>query len=121
MWKAPHWSASRPCRASVSRQSTSTASSAPYCRALSGTAETSQQVSRPPEKAIPTRSPTGSERRIAPSLFIALEVVRERVRELRGTAAVAHGDEDRVVAGDRAGDLGQRRLVDGVGERSGEA
>jgi len=38
MWKAPHWRAAIPSRASASRQSTRNASSAPYCAALSGIA-----------------------------------------------------------------------------------
>ena len=113
MWNAPHWSAARPSRASASRQSTSTASSAPYCRALSGTAAMSgssywprsavkaygiapfsrihasaQHVSRPPEKAMPTRSPTGSEPRIDAAPFVsvtvgALEVVAKLGRRAR--------------------------------------
>src|SRR5262245_49616215 len=89
MWNAPHCSAARPCRASASRQSTSTASSAPYCLAFAGTAPMSgssywprsavnaygiapfsrihasaQHVSSPPENAMPTRSPIGSELRM---------------------------------------------------------
>src|SRR6478736_2741321 len=125
----------------------STASSAPNSIAFSGTASMSgssywprsavkaygiaprsriqasaQHVSRPPEKAIPTFSPTGSDERMTPLpfLFIVLEVVRERIAELVGAGAVADGDEDRVVARDRAGDLREVRVVDRVGERDRE-
>ena len=41
--------------------------------------------------------------------------------EVGAGEAVAGGDEDRVVAGDRARDLGQAGRVDRVGERGGEA
>src|SRR5579884_2832216 len=115
MWNAPQRSAARPSRASASLQSTSTASSAPHASARSGTASMSgssycprsavnaygtapcsrihaiaQHVSRPPEKAMPTRSPTGSEARMTegggmsgsqttPSVILASLPVGERV------------------------------------------
>src|SRR3954469_9011102 len=85
-WNAPHASAASPSSTSSRRQSTARASSAPYSRARAGTPEmsgssycpmsavyvhgiaplarihaTATDVSRPPEKAIPTRSPTGKE------------------------------------------------------------
>src|SRR5690242_15396734 len=108
MWKAPHCSATRPSRTSASLQSTSTASSAPYFLARSGTAAMSgssywprsavnaygtapfsriqaiaQQVSRPPLKAIPTRSPTGSESRMTRSEEISTLIGRPRLADER--------------------------------------
>ena len=84
MWNAPHCRATRPSCTSSVRQSMSRAPSAPYCFARSGTPSrsgssgwprlavyakgrapfsrihaTAADVSRPPEKAMPTRSPTG--------------------------------------------------------------
>src|SRR6478752_1345019 len=84
MWNAPQATADRPSSTSAWRQSTSRASSAPYWPARSGTVSisgssywprsavyvhgiapfsriqaTATEVSRPPEKAMPTRSPTG--------------------------------------------------------------
>ena len=89
MWNAPHWSATSPSWTSCSRQSTTRASSAPYSSARAGIPSTSSssywprsavyaygmppfsriqatatEVSRPPEKAMPMRSPTGSEVRM---------------------------------------------------------
>src|SRR6476620_1071123 len=86
MWNAPHAIADRPSSTSAARQSTRRASSAPYWPARSGTVSisgssywprfavyvqgtapfsrihaTATEVSRPPEKAMPTRSPTGSD------------------------------------------------------------
>src|SRR3954463_11866698 len=86
MWKAPQVSAASPSSTSAARQSTSRAISAPYWAARPGTEPmsgssywpmsavyvqgtaplsrihaTATEVSRPPEKAIPTRSPTGRE------------------------------------------------------------
>ena len=86
MWNAPQASAARPSLTSAARQSTTRAFSAPYRYARSGTLSrsgssywprsavyaygmapwcriqaTATEVSRPPENAIPTRSPTGSE------------------------------------------------------------
>src|SRR5689334_7528062 len=182
MWKAPHCSATRPSRTSASLQSTSTASSAPYFFARSGTAPMSgssywprsavnaygiapfsriqasaQHVSRPPENAMPTRSPTGSELRMTPLIprllrhrrsrylremplrpdrrglhwrlrraygacsCVPVDGVPELLFELGAGHAVARGDEHRVLAGDRARDLLERRVVDRVGERHREA
>src|SRR4051794_16476626 len=84
MWNAPQVRAARPSSTSAARQSTSRAISAPYAVARPGTVSisgssywprsavqvhgtaplprihaTATEVSRPPEKAIPTRSPTG--------------------------------------------------------------
>ncbi len=86
MWKAPHARADRPSSTSALRQSTRRATSAPYWPARVGTVSisgssywprsavyvqgtapfsrihaTATEVSRPPEKAMPTRSPTGRE------------------------------------------------------------
>src|SRR6478609_5312565 len=86
MWKAPHCSAIRPSSTSARFASTSRAISAPYSWARPGTAAmsgssywpmsavyvhgtapfsrihaTATDVSSPPEKAMPTRSPTGRE------------------------------------------------------------
>ena len=86
MWNAPQASATRPSSTSGARQSTSRAISAPYCRRAPGRRRrrarrtgrgrpcrcrgsapfsriqaTATEVSRPPEKAMPTRSPTGRE------------------------------------------------------------
>src|SRR5690242_10568374 len=86
MWNAPQASAARPSSTRASRQSTSRAVSAPYAAARPGTEAmsgssywpmsavyvygtapfsrihaTATEVSRPPEKAMPTRSPTGRE------------------------------------------------------------
>src|SRR5215213_605883 len=88
MWKAPQASAARPSSTRSVRQSTARDSSAPYCRARAGTSctcgssywpmsavyvhgtapfsrihATATDVSSPPEKAMPTRSPTGRETR----------------------------------------------------------
>ena len=73
-----------------------------------------QHVSRPPENAIPTRSPTGSELedRAAGSCIArrAFEVVRGTARaSCAPRRPVAGGDEDRVLAGDRARDLRRAR------------
>src|SRR3954452_15111649 len=134
MWNAPHCSAASPSRASASLQSTRYASSAPYCFALPGIDPTSsssycprsavnaygiapfsrihasaQQVSSPPENAMPTRSPTGSEPRMTPLIRLrrayaacsrgerAFERVAELLLELRAAQAVARRDEDRVL------------------------
>src|SRR6478752_400459 len=84
MWKAPQAIADSPSSTRALRQSTRRASSAPYWPARSGTVSisgssywprsavyvqgtapfsrihaTATEVSRPPEKAMPTRSPTG--------------------------------------------------------------
>src|SRR6188768_3715152 len=84
MWNAPHAIADRPSSTSALRQSTRRASSAPYWPARSGTVSisgssywprsavyvqgmapfsrihaTATEVSSPPEKAMPTRSPAG--------------------------------------------------------------
>ena len=84
---------------------------------------TAQQVSSPPENAMPTRSPTGSEPRIAPQRDASM-LTSSPSRwwwnsrgEVGAGEAVARGDEDGVVAGDRARDLGQPGGVDRVGER----
>src|SRR5690349_15459574 len=86
MWKAPHAMADRPSSTSAWRQSTRRLISAPYWPARPGTEAmsgssywprsavyvqgtapfsrihaTATEVSRPPEKAMPTRSPTGRE------------------------------------------------------------
>src|SRR5947208_13261281 len=86
MWNAPQASAASPSSTRASRQSTSRAVSAPYAAARPGTEAmsgssywpmsavyvhgtapfsrihaTATEVSRPPEKAMPTRSPTGRE------------------------------------------------------------
>src|ERR1700733_15541284 len=86
MWKAPHARAASPSSTRAARQSTSRAVSAPYAVARPGTDAmsgssywpmsavyvhgtapfsrihaTATDVSRPPEKAMPTRSPTGRE------------------------------------------------------------
>src|SRR5690349_10722702 len=86
MWNAPQASAASPSSTRASRQSTSRAVCAPYAAARPGTEATSgssywpmsavyvhgtapfsrihataTEVSRPPEKAMPTRSPTGRE------------------------------------------------------------
>src|SRR3954471_4583846 len=86
MWNAPQASAARPSSTSAARQSTSRVISAPYAVARPGTEAmsgssycprsavyvhgtaplsrihaTATDVSRPPENAIPTRSPTGKE------------------------------------------------------------
>src|SRR2546423_8895352 len=140
MWNAPHWSAASRSRASASWQSTRNASSAPYWRALSGSAAmsgssgwprsalnaygtapasrihaTAQQVSRPPEKAKPMRSPRGSELRMTRfTLGLNLQVVAELLEQLVASDR-ASDDEDRVVAGDRACDVRVRRLVELVG------
>src|SRR3954449_12162091 len=101
------------------------------------------EVSSPPEKAIPTFSPTGSDPRMTPvssltlisapvpakpalrslpapsSLRRSSEVVLQAAelhRELSRGRGVGARDEDGVVARDRAGDVGERRGVDRVGE-----
>src|SRR3954449_6414089 len=86
MWNAPQARAASPSSTRAARQSTSRATSAPYAVARPGTETmsgssywpmsavyvhgtapfsrihaTATEVSRPPEKAIPTRSPTGRE------------------------------------------------------------
>src|SRR6185369_5144770 len=86
MWKAPQARAASPSSTRAARQSTSRAVSAPYAVARPGTDAmsgssywpmsavyvhgtapfsrihaTATEVSRPPEKAMPTRSPTGRE------------------------------------------------------------
>src|SRR6476659_764090 len=86
MWKAPQARAASPSSTRAARQSTSRAVSAPYAVARPGTEAmsgssywpmsavyvhgtapfsrihaTATEVSRPPEKAMPTRSPTGRE------------------------------------------------------------
>src|SRR6476659_1236107 len=86
MWKAPHAMAERPSSTSAVLQSTRRLMSAPYWPARPGTESmsgssycptsavyvhgtapfsriqaTATEVSRPPEKAMPTRSPTGSD------------------------------------------------------------
>src|SRR3954447_16461923 len=86
MWKAPQVSAASPSSTSAARQSTSREISAPYALARPGTEAisgssywpmsavyvhgtaplsrihaTATEVSSPPEKAMPTRSPTGRE------------------------------------------------------------
>src|SRR5579863_3033293 len=86
MWNAPQARAASPSSTRAARQSTSRATSAPYARARPGTEAmsgssywpmsavyvqgtaplarihaTATEVSRPPEKAMPTRSPTGRE------------------------------------------------------------
>src|SRR5579871_2400198 len=76
-----------------------------------------QQVSSPPENAIPTRSPTGSEPRMRAvpfSVSVALQVAREVRRELARARAVAQRDEDRVVARHRSRHVGEARFVDRV-------
>src|SRR5262249_335712 len=104
-----------------------------------------QHVSSPPENAMPTRSPTGSASRMTPvipapgagragtsaprpprrayaaSSCVPVDGVAELLLELGAGHAVARGDEDRVLAGDRAGDLLERRVVDRVGQRDREA
>src|SRR6188474_2597246 len=86
MWNAPHCSATSPSSTRADFASTSRDASAPYCSARSGTTSisgssywpmsavyvngiapfsriqaTAHDVSRPPENAIPTFSPTGRE------------------------------------------------------------
>ena len=75
---------------------------------------------------MPTRSPTGSEPRMtALSRVVARSDAHRWLRSSASSSARREPsrarDEDGVVAGDRARDLGQRRLVDRVGERGGEA
>src|SRR5579864_4146252 len=90
MWKAPHWRAAKPSLVIASRQSITRASSAPWALARAATASrscssywpmsavyahgmapfsrshaTATEVSSPPEKAMPMRSPTGTEDRMA--------------------------------------------------------
>src|SRR5215213_9292306 len=106
MWNAPHASATRPSSTSGAFASTWRAISAPYSLARLGTAAmsgssywpmsavyvqgtapfsrihaTATEVSRPPEKAMPTRSPTGRLERtfdMRSSLLAALPVRRRR-------------------------------------------
>ncbi len=81
-----------------------------------------QHVSRPPENAIPTCSPIGSvpEDRAAGLLHVRDHArswwSRKSSEQLRAGRAVAGGDEDRVLAGERARDLCERGLVDRLGQ-----
>src|SRR6476660_3496872 len=99
MWKAPQATADSPSSTSAARQSTRRASSAPYWPARSGTVSisgssywprsavyvqgtapfsrihaTATEVSRPPEKAMPTRSPTGRDVRTLDTLQVYAEL-----------------------------------------------
>ena len=122
-WNAPHRSATSPSWTSCGRQSTRIASSAPTAFARAGTLATSASsywprsavsaygtapfsrihatatvVSSPPEKAIPTRSPTGSE-------------VRTRVTGRSVTGAAAGGWHARLTTPSRGtgSDTGRAR------------
>src|SRR4051812_18773327 len=146
MWKAPHAIAARPSSTSGRRQSTARAISAPYCTARSGTPlmsgssycpmsavyvhgmapfariqATATDVSRPPENAIPTRSPAGREVRTLLTSRRLHQVLCSRLRALRQgdemadqivtTGRIAADDQDGVISGDRAEYLGQAGAV----------
>src|SRR3954454_17971094 len=157
-WNAPHASAASPSSTSSRRQSTARASSAPYSRARAGTPEmsgssycpmsavyvhgiaplsrihaTATDVSRPPEKAIPTRSPTGREvRTLLTELLSSWERSRGSGRRLLGQRQESSGDllaavrvaahhQHGVVAGDGAEDVGVLDLVHRRGQELGGA
>src|SRR6202034_3179156 len=110
MWDAPQVSAARPSSTRAVRQSTSRVISAPYAAARPGTEATSgssywpmsavyvhgtaplsrihataTEVSRPPEKAIPTRSPTGREVRTLDTMQV-YAYKRMVMQRFRGSA-----------------------------------
>ena len=139
MWNAPHCNAIRPSRTSSARQSTSRASSAPYCLARSGTPRqvglvvlaeiggVGVRASRPcrastrrrptcrarRENAMPTRSPTGSDVRT----FAVRRVIARRSYPGAGSPAGRIGVDDDVVAvsaavgGDAIGGRVHRRVT----------
>src|SRR3954452_5897355 len=118
MWNAPHCSAIRPSSTRARLASTSRAISAPYSLARPGTASmsgssywpmsavyvhgtapfsrihaTAQEVSRPPENAIPTRSPTGRLLRTLDTRSSLPGASASAVGELVGAGAAALGAE----------------------------
>ena len=85
---------------------------------------TATEVSRPPEKAMPTRWPTGREVRTLLTLDVLLFGVvggqrQEPAGEVGPAGRVAADHEHRVVAGDGAEDVGELGLVEGTGEELG--
>ncbi len=147
MWNAPHCSAASPSRASASLQSTRIAVlGADRERLLRYRvdvrlvvlAEVGRErvrdravLAHPGERAArvePARErdpdPLADRQRVEDDAGRNVDAHRWLRRWASSSTprqAVARGDEDGVVAGDRAGHLGQRGVVDRVGERGGEA
>src|SRR6185437_8539536 len=155
MWKAPQARAASPSSTRAARQSTSRAASAPYAVARPGTEAMSgssywpmsavyvhgtapfsrihapaTEVSRPPEKAMPTRSRTGREQStldMVASIYIALH---EHAMQGSGAGGLGSGG-DAADAGGGAGragrgvriegdaDAGEQQAVDGLTEEGG--
>src|ERR1700693_3558770 len=128
MWNAPQVRAASPSSTSAARQSTSRAISAPYAMARPGTEAmsgssywpmsavyvhgtapfarihaTATEVSRPPEKAIPSRSPTGREVSTLDMIAIICIAVhdhapRQSLQRLAGTIAGFSTERARLTA-----------------------
>src|SRR6478609_4749955 len=137
MWKAPHCSAIRPSSTSARFASTSRAISAPYSWARPGTAAmsgssywpmsavyvhgtapfsrihaTATEVSRPPEKAMPTRSPTGREQSTLDMIASICTALHEHAMQGSGAGGLGSGG-DAADAGGGAGRAGRGVRVEG--------
>src|ERR1700749_3278192 len=131
MWKAPQARAASPSSTRAARQSTSRAVSAPYAVARPGTEAmqgssywpmsavyvygtapfsrihaTATEVSRPPEKAMPTRSPTGREQRTLDMVASICTALHEHAMRGLGRAGEGAGGTRRGGGGAPGGPAG---------------